>query len=242
MVDPQIINYPAANWSDRKGQAIVAIVVHGTGGGLKSSLQTLQTGDGRGVSINALIAQDGTIYRMLQDDKGANHAGAATSSFTLHGKTYTGGAVNRATLGVELVNLQDGRDPYTPLQLQSLGWLINFWRAKHGPLPILRHGDLDPTRRRDPYQLTTNTIEIWVAKAAGAATTPPVSLPLTPPATKRYRVRRILISQRREGGLPYAGELQPGQVVEVDQTYSDTHTAHLASGLGFVRLEDLEAV
>lgn len=175
MADPPIITYPAANWSDRNGQAIVAIVVHGTGGPLKSSLQALQTGDGRGVSIHVLIAQDGTLYRMLQDERGANHAGARTSSFTLHGKTYTGGAVNRTTLGVELVNLQDGRDIYPPAQLSSLGWLIAAWRAAYGPLPILRHGDLDPTRRRDPYQLTTNTIEIWAAKAAGA------TLPPAPP-------------------------------------------------------------
>jgi N-acetyl-anhydromuramyl-L-alanine amidase AmpD len=232
MADPRQVAHPAKYWSDRKGQAIVAIVAHGTGGGLQSSLTTLQTGDGRGVSIHVLIDKDGTQYVMVPDDKGANHAGAVTSSFTLNGHTYTGGAVNRATLGVELVNMQDGRDPYPVVQLQSLGWLVTHWRTLHGPLPILRHGDLDPTRRRDPYQLTTNTIEQYAAAA----------IPPAQPTVKKYRVRKIMISQRREGGAPYAGEVQPGEVVDIDMTYADTHTAHLASGVGFVRLEDLEVL
>lgn len=226
MAEPKIIEYPATHWTDRQGQALVGIVVHGTGGGLSSSLSTLKNGDGRGVSIHALIAQDGTIYRMLPDEKGANHAGAATSSFTVNGKRYAGAAVNRATLGVELVNLQDGRDPYTTPQLQSLGWLITHWRSRFGPLPILRHADLDPSRRRDPYQLSTQEIERWV--------TPP-------PLTKRYQARRVMISQRSEGGEPYAGELQPGEVVEVDHWYVSGRV-HLADGRGFVELADLEAL
>lgn len=233
MPEPQRIAYPASNWTDRKGQAIVGIVVHGTGGGLKSSLSTLKHGDNRGVSIHALISQDGTIYVMLPDEKGANHAGAASSSFTLDGKTYRGAAVNRATLGVELVNMQDGRDPYPPIQLRSLGWLVNHWRSLHGRLPVLRHADLDPTRRRDPYQLTTQQIE----QAAAQAAVPP------PPLTKRYRAKPRYISQRSEGGPPYAGELQSGEEIVADKWYTTNGgMIHLADGRGFCLLSDLEAI
>lgn len=161
---PTIQSLPADHWTDRNGQAIVAFVVHGTGG--TDSRSTLQHGDGRGVSIHALINKAGLIYEMVPDNRGANHAGALTSSFTLNGHTYTGGAVNRATLGVELENLQDGRDPYTDPQLAALGWWIAQKRARYGALPPLRHADLDPTRRRDPYQLSTQTIEQWAAKYA----------------------------------------------------------------------------
>lgn len=164
--------------TDRLGERPVAIIAHGTAG--KDSRAYLQSGGGRGVSIHVLIAKSGTIYRMVPDQRGANHAGAATSSFTLHGRTYTGGLVNRATLGFELENLQDGRDPYTEPQLLAMGWQIAHWRALWGALPVLRHGDLDPTRRRDPYQLSVNDIEQWVARADAHFNPPPVSLPTDP--------------------------------------------------------------
>ena len=102
---------------------------------------------------------------MVPDERGANHAGAVTSRFTLAGRTYSGAAINRATLGIEIENLQDGRDPYTAAQLTAMGWQITQWRQRYGNLPILRHADLDPTRRRDPYQLTTDQIEQWAAKS-----------------------------------------------------------------------------
>lgn len=224
MADPQRITYPADNWTDRDGQPIIGIVVHGTGGGLKSSLSTLKTGDKRGVSIHVLIAQDGTQYVMLPGEKAANHAGAVSSSFTLNGKTYRGTAVNKATLGVELVNLQDGRDAYPKIQLQSLGWLINHWRSIHGPLPVLRHGDLDPTRRRDPYQLTVNQIEEAAAKVA---TNPPVSLP------KRYRVRGLPVYEQSDRDGPLWGSLRQDEIIEID----DPKNGHLADGRGFIRFD-----
>lgn len=227
---PHIVDLPAQHSVDRRGALIVAIVAHGTGG--RDSRSTLQTGDGRGVSIHTLHPKNGTIYRMVPDERGANHAGAATSSFTLSGRTYTGSAVNVATLGFELENMQDGRDPYTDAQLLSMGWQIIQWRQRFGALPVLRHADLDPSRRRDPYHLSTDTIEHWVMRAAAA---------YAPPAAKRYRARHIMISQRQEGGPPYAGELAPGDEVTVDKWYTN-NLVHLADGRGFVKLSDLEEV
>lgn len=229
---PPIEQLPADFWTDRAGQEIVAIVAHGTGG--RDSRATLQHGDGRGVSIHRLITKAGKIYAMVPDTRGANHAGALSSSFVLNGRTYRAGDVNRATLGIELENLQDGRDPYTDYQLAALGWQIADWRRQHGPLPLLRHAELDPTRRRDPYQLNTQQMEVWAATYA--APSPPPA-----PLTKRYRVKRIMISQRQEGGAPYAGELQPGDEVVVDKWYTNGRV-HLQDGRGFVDLADLEAI
>lgn len=59
--------------------------------------------------------------------------------------------------------------------------------------------------------------------------------------TKSYRVKRIMVSQRQEGGEPYAGELQPGDEVVVDKWYTNG-MCHLESGLGFVKLADMEAI
>jgi len=159
---PKVESLPADFWTDRGNQPIVAIVVHGTGG--TDSRDTLQHGGGRKVSIHRLINKAGKIYKMVGDGSGANHAGAPTSSFTINGKTYSGGQVNRSTLGIELESMQTGRNDYTNPQLEAMGWQIAEWRKLHGPLPILRHADIDPTRRRDPYQLSTQEIEQWAAK------------------------------------------------------------------------------
>jgi N-acetyl-anhydromuramyl-L-alanine amidase AmpD len=231
---PTVLQLPADHSTDRLGQVPVAIIIHGTGG--TDSRNTLQHGDGRGVSIHALIVKSGTIYRMVPDERGANHAGAASSSFRIGTRIFSGGAVNRATLGIELENLQNGKDPYTDQQLLSMGWEINRMRAKYGPLPIKRHAELDPTRRRDPYQLSTEQIEKW-ANAATLVYDPPVSLP-----TKRYRVKRRYVTQRKEdNGPPFVRELVSGEVVEVDAWYTNNRV-HFASGEGFGDLADLEAI
>ena len=205
----------------------MAIIAHGTGG--KDSRSTLQHGDGRGVSIHALIAKDGTIYQMVPDARGANHAGAPTSSFTLNGRTYTGAAVNVVTLGVELENMQDGRDSYPDAQLAAMGWLIAHWRARFGPLPILRHADLDPTRRRDPYQLSVNDMERWVATVS-----PPPA-----PVKKAYTVRGLPIYQRQSLDGPVVDVLPTGAPIEIDMAYPNG-AGHDARGRGFVDLQGLQ--
>lgn len=232
-IPPTIIDHPSLYSVDRAGQLIVAIVVHGTAG--HDSLAYLTTNP-RSVSVHYLIPRSGdTIYRMVPEARGANHAGATSSSFSLNGKTYTGAAVNRATVGIELESMQTGRDDYTDPQLLALGWLINVLRDRYAAIPLLRHADLDPTRRRDPVNLTRDTMEKW-----GMSATLVYGLPSPlEPNPMRYRVRPIQISQRQIGGPPYAGELAPGDLVEIDIIYAN-NMAHLVSGLGFVPISALE--
>ena len=163
-------DYPARWQSSRDGAPIVAIIAHGTGG--TDSRKYLQRGgdlpDGsdKKVSIHVLIQKDGTIYRQVDDARTANHAGGVlvggvfSSVLTVAGQTYRGQQVNRHTLGFELENLQNGKDPYTDAQLWSMGWQIARWRARYGQLPLFRHATVDPTRRRDPYNLTVATMEL----------------------------------------------------------------------------------
>lgn len=161
---PRIIEHPSNHWSSRGGSAILAIVGHGTGG--SNSLAYL-TQNPRSVSIPYLIARDGTIYHMVSDDRAANHAGAATSTLVVKGQTYKGGRVNQVTTGFELESLQRNKpDDYTEPQLLSMGWLINDMRRRHGPIPLVRHGTLDPTRRTDPVGLSVSAMEEWAVKAA----------------------------------------------------------------------------
>lgn len=167
---PTVISKPA-NWhSNRHGVKPVMIVAHGTAG--VDSVAYLQRGgeykDGsdRKVSIHCLISKSGTIYRMVPDERVANHAGF--SRVTIGGKTYHPDGVNCnvASLGVELENNQSGNDPYPDAQLLAFGWLVLQWRNRWGNLPIVRHGDIDSKRRRDPVKLSVATLEQWVTQAS----------------------------------------------------------------------------
>lgn len=232
---PEVEHLPYNWWTDRGGMGICAIIGHGTAG--TDSRAYLSRGgdkpDGsdRKVSIHVLIRKDGKQYRYVPDERGANHAGASTARLAVGGKTFHGGAINQVTLGFELENLQDGRDPYTDPQLLSLGHLIATWRKRHGNLPIFRHGDLDPTRRRDPYQLSVQDIEMWTARALARMQ------PTKPIGT--YRVKGVPVYQRSDGTGPVAGYLKSDDVVEIDATYPQG-TGHLASGLGFVDMDCFE--
>lgn len=167
---PRIDTSYTANWhTSRDGLAIAAVVAHGTGGyDNDAGRRYLQRGgekaDGsdRKVSIHCYISKKGVIYRMVPDDKGANHAGAASAVLKVGTKTYRAGKINQVTLGFELANLQDGVDPYTEAQLNAMGWLIADWRRLHGPLPLYRHAEIDPTRRSDPVRLSVAAMEARV--------------------------------------------------------------------------------
>ena len=170
-------------WTDRAGQAIVAIVVHNTEGTDSRAYLArggeLPDGSDRKVSVHALIRKDGTLYRSVPDARGANHAGFGTMPPGLPQLNP-----NRCTLGIELENRSDGRsihDPYTDAQLLTLGWEINRIRAQYGPMPIFRHADLDPKRRRDTADLTIDEMEAWARKAALAPI--PADPPICGPAT-----------------------------------------------------------
>jgi N-acetyl-anhydromuramyl-L-alanine amidase AmpD len=223
---PTIEQLPYNWWTDRAGQPIVAIIAHGTVG-TDSRAYLSRGGDApdgsdRKVSIHVLIQKPGSpIYRYVPDERGANHAGYGTMP-----APWAHINPNKCTLGFELENLQDGKDPYTYDQLMAMGWQINQWRAKHGPLPIYRHADIDPTRRSDTVGLTVAQIEEWCKKAAASN------------GAGIYRVRHTQAVFEaptpdakvalNDGALVYAGA-----TVDIDEI-AHGGWAHLRNGVGFV--------
>lgn len=64
-----------------------------------------------------------------------------------------GGAthLNRSSLGVEIVNRQDGADPFTFEQIDAAAEIVRYAWAKYPNLAhIVSHARLDPARRTDP--------------------------------------------------------------------------------------------
>lgn len=171
---PNISTEYTCRWStNRQGNPILCIIAHGTAG-TDSRAYLARGGDApdgsdRMVSIHVLIRKEGTIYRMLSDALGANHAGfgkwADPKTKRIYSQVSTN--LNRVSLGFELENKQDGRDPYTVDQLRAMGWQLAEWRRLYGPLPIIRHADVDPSRRKDTVGLTVQEMGAWIDWAIG---------------------------------------------------------------------------
>jgi N-acetylmuramoyl-L-alanine amidase len=223
--------YSSSNHSDRGGHAVRLLVLHATAGSLQSSLSWLCNPSSR-VSTHYLISKTGRVLRLVSEDRAAWHAGRAD----WHGEKD----VNAISIGIELENTNSGRDPYPQAQIDALTALVLDIKTRYPRIEITRHMDVARPvgRKTDPAGFP---FEQWRSGFRVEAPTmpPPVSPPPTP---KRYRARRILISTRPEGGLPYAGELQPGEEVVIDKWYPSSHTGHLQDERGFVLMDDLEAL
>ena len=62
--------------------------------------------------------------------------------------------LNRLSLGIEIVNLQDGKDPFSDWQVGAAAEIVRYAAAKYPKLThIVSHARLDPQRRTDPGEL-----------------------------------------------------------------------------------------
>lgn len=144
-----ITTHKARDTCDRHGEKIQFVIFHATAG--TSSLGWLK-GNTSGTSIHVLIEKDGTCYQMVSDERGANHVGF--SKITVGTKVYSQFAPlspNTCTLGIELENLNNGKDPYPEVQLRAAAWWYKHWVSVHGPLTPLMHRQIDQHGKTDAY-------------------------------------------------------------------------------------------
>ena len=195
---PTIIRHPARDYSDRKGKPIAAIVIHATAG--TNSLGWL-SGNPSGTSIHVLISKDGTCYQMVEDQYAAHHVGFSRMVF--QGDVYSerGPSPNLITLGIELENVNDGKDPYPHTQLQAAAWWVMTWRQRYGNIPVVMHRDIDQHGKTDAAGLTVDQILALIAidptPPDGSSNQPGLIVPetsilaTTPRATADQCVRAI---------------------------------------------------
>ncbi len=187
-------------------------------------------------SMQALV----TYYRDVQQWTSGPHLFLAahapdpadTGIFQLTPITHKGthaGVCNSDSLGIENVGDFNARPP-TPEQYTLLLTVNRLLLAHWGipPASVVVHNECMTGRVCPGKYLTGTQIRADLSK------------PL-PPITKRYTAKHMWISQKQEGGEPYAGELQPGEAVIVDKWYSNNRV-HLQDGRGFVLLSDLDPV
>lgn len=146
----EIIERASPNANDRPaGTAIDMVILHYTGMKTgRAALDRLCDPDSR-VSAHYLIDEDGTIYRMVPEDRRAWHAGISRWSGDVD--------INDRSVGIEIVNPghEFGYRPFPEAQMVAVETLLTGIVARHGisPARVVGHSDIAPTRKQDPGEL-----------------------------------------------------------------------------------------
>lgn len=144
----KLIDTPSPNFDERK-LPITMIVLHYTGmvDG-ESAIARLRDPDAK-VSAHYLVAEDGTVLRMVDEEKRAWHAGRS------HWRGITD--VNSASVGIEIVNPghEFGYRPFPDEQMSSVIPLVaeikDRYQITRGN--VVGHSDIAPARKQDPGEL-----------------------------------------------------------------------------------------
>jgi len=143
-----IIDTPSPNFNERK-LPVSMIVLHYTGMVDAAAALARLCDPLAEVSAHYLVDEDGTVHRLVAEDKRAWHAG----------KSRWRGIedVNSASVGIEIVNPghELGYRPFTEEQIDALVPLIARIKESHGITRgnVVGHSDIAPMRKQDPGEL-----------------------------------------------------------------------------------------
>ena len=161
------------NFNDRpEGVPIDMLVLHYTGmESGEAALERLCDPDAQ-VSAHYLIEEDGTVHRLVDEDKRAWHAGVSW---------WRGSSdVNSRSIGIELVNPghEFGYRAFPEEQMVALEALAGAILKRHpiAPRNVVGHSDVAPTRKMDPGELfdwarlAEKGIGLWVDEYSAKST------------------------------------------------------------------------
>lgn len=136
---------PSPNFNDRK-TPLSLIVLHYTG--MESGAAALARMCDPDVSVSAhyMVEEDGTICRLVAEEKRAWHAGVSS----WRGERD----VNSASIGIEIVNggHDFGLPDFPDVQIDAVTELVRDIMGRHGiaPRDVIGHSDVAPGRKTDP--------------------------------------------------------------------------------------------
>lgn len=123
-------------------QQVDTLVLHYTELDLESSLRVLRY---RGVSAHYVLAEDGVVYKILNNDEVAWHAGVSLWRRKKH--------VNSRSIGIEIVNKDGNTIDYTAIQVAALIDLCQKVMTENPMIKtknVIGHSDVAPKRKIDP--------------------------------------------------------------------------------------------
>lgn len=174
--DPPILlvrDLPSPNHDERPaGTPVDMLILHYTG--MKSCQDALDrlTDPVAQVSSHFVVDEDGTVYRLVPEDRRAWHAGVS------HWRGHA--ALNGRSIGIEIVNPghEWGYRDFPVLQLAAVCDLCLSILERH-PIParnVVAHSDVAPDRKQDPGErfdwraLAQNGVGLWPEDAPDLGT------------------------------------------------------------------------
>jgi len=144
---PFFIKMPSPNYEIRpKGTVIDTVVIHDTQDNNTKRVLRLFCSRKFGRSPHFTIDKSGKIYQHFSTEYMGSHAGRS--------RAFGRDRVNYFSIGIELINKGDGKDPFTENQYRSLVYLLKslVFRYHIKPDHILghRHIALPRGRKSDP--------------------------------------------------------------------------------------------
>jgi len=138
--------FPSPNCDDRpEGTTIDTVVIHATVFDSIEEVIRYFSATASHVSAHYSIGRDGRIVSHVPEGNRAWHAG--------HSKMKDGRTrVNDFSIGIELVNRNDGVDPYPASQIRSLRILLKSILSRHPIRYVVPHYECadPPGRKSDP--------------------------------------------------------------------------------------------
>jgi N-acetylmuramoyl-L-alanine amidase len=144
----QFIDRPSPNFDDRS-LPVTMVVLHYTGmQDAASAIARLADPEAK-VSCHYLVAEDGTVVRMVDETRRAWHAGRS------HWRGVTD--INSASVGIEIVNPghEWGYVPFPDEQIDAVIRLVADIKQRHAITRgnVVGHSDIAPARKQDPGEL-----------------------------------------------------------------------------------------
>lgn len=137
------MNFGSEPVDERRVDIIVIHSTHGNGSDPYSIRDVLNQFEHHDVASHYLIDRSGVVHCLVDEGKVAFHAGKAR----LPGSNRID--INKSSIGIELINTKIV--PPTQPQYDSLLALIEDIKSRHQILHVVRHSDISPRRKSDPW-------------------------------------------------------------------------------------------
>lgn len=141
-------------FAPNNNRSVNSVIVHSTfnnSGGDKYDIDlVIKQFSKYGVSAHYVIGRDGTIYQLVDEKDNSYHAGKSSLP---DGTTN----VNSCSIGIELMTSYT--ESPTKEQEDALLHLINDIKNRYAIKYVLRHSDIAPVRKTDPWNFDWETFK-----------------------------------------------------------------------------------